>query len=549
MGKSLVFGKLRDINGHIIQLVDRNNPPLIRSLSPESAISVSGSIEKRSNSLDSAVKDFVVKTVQVLNEAGIVGSQLTTGDTKDWPPEHRYLQLRDTKYQTILRSRAKVMAICRKVLDGLGFLEIETPLLFKSTPEGAREFLVPTRRKNLMYALPQSPQQYKQLLMASGVHKYYQIARCFRDEDLRQDRQPEFTQLDLEMSFANGFDVRIVVDEIVTEIWNELKGGLYTLSSTTIDNGPIVSLTFSEAMAKFGIDKPDLRYDLEIQDVSNFCSSGNSEFAIVEALVLRDFGGNIEPITESRHYKHRIPVIDRVQSNYFRINDQSGLYRFLDLKKGDVVALSTRAKMSYENPTPLGRLRQLVIEQHPNSYLRRKRDGSFIDPEKDFVANWIIDFPLFSPVELGGDNYPIYDFNTYVSTHHPFTMVKEEDYDFLGSNSLLARGQHYDLVINGVEVGGGSTRIHDVELQKYVFESVLKIQNHQELFGHLLRAFECGCPPHAGLAIGFDRMVAMLCGVTIRDVIAFPKTITGTDPVIGSPSKVTGKQLKAYHLA
>ncbi|ANB13912.1 aspartate--tRNA ligase MSD1 [Sugiyamaella lignohabitans] len=473
-------------------------------------------------------------------------------------------------------------------------MEIETPLLFKSTPEGASEFLVPTRRKGLMYALPQSPQQYKQLLMASGVHGYYQIARCFRDEDLRADRQPEFTQLDLEMSFASGQDIRRVVETVVQNVWSGvLDIPMYTLTADgkyleKVDSdspNAFRSLSYNSAISRFGIDKPDLRSSLEIIDLSDSAKAIESpEYPIIEALVIRpEVNGSftqeqIDFLSDEKSYKARIPKIALITESdlasieqtverilppsVVNITDKTRFYRELSLQTGDIVAFSTRQQLSYENPTPLGRFRQLAIEQFPNQYLRTGADGQPLITPDDFVATWVDDFPLFNPVETTQPevntsnsttstrvDYPKFDLTSYVSTHHPFTMVHMDDYELLSTAPLQARGQHYDLVINGVEVGGGSTRIHDTKLQKYIFEEILNITNSKALFGHLLEAFDTGCPPHAGLAIGFDRMTAMLSRTSsIRDVIAFPKTITGADPLIGSPSKVKPSQLGPYHI-
>lgn len=549
MSKELVFGKLRDSNGDIIQIVDQTGKNILKGLQSESAISVQGRIAEKNEKS----KEIFVENIQVLNKAGLIGSQLTSGDTKQWPAEHRYLQLRSpaTNLQNNLKKRAKIVQSCRKVLDDLDFTEIETPLLFKSTPEGAREFLVPTRRKGYMYALPQSPQQYKQLLMASGVHKYYQIAKCFRDEDLRQDRQYEFTQLDMEMSFANGGDVRRVIEQLVRRVFYDVGGRLVNPDGSEIEGREkknFVSMSYQQAISKYGIDKPDLRYsNIEIENISDAVESPNSEFPVVEALRIEKTNCDMSQLMDKKEYKHRMPIF--IQDGDFQILEQAG-YKISNLSKlnalvddNNIIAISNRQNTSYENPTPLGRLRQLYC--NIGSYT-----GVSIS-SGEFVVAWIKDFPLFNPEERSsgkGSEYPAYDYTKYVSTHHPFTMAHPEDYTFLETDPLKVRGQHYDLVINGVEVGGGSTRIHDVTLQQYIFNLLGVNENDgQKLFGHLLRAFDSGCPPHAGLALGLDRMVAMLCGTeSIRDVIAFPKTITGADPMIGCPSRVTGEQLGEY---
>lgn len=567
---------MRDINGDTIQLVDNNEPSLIRSLKQESAIVVRGNIDEQVKPDGTKSLDLQVKQVQVLNESSIVGSQLTTGDTKEWPPQYRYLQLRQTEFQQRLQRRAKVMSVCRSILDSLNFTEIETPLLFKSTPEGAREFLVPTRKKGLMYALPQSPQQYKQLLMASGVHRYYQIAKCFRDEDLRADRQPEFTQLDLEMSFANKEDVQAVVQKVVKKVWKEvLDQRFYTFQADgklrqISEDESFTELSYEDAISKFGIDKPDLRSSLEIFDASLYATSvEHTDFPVFEILVLKDGlkeDGLLKAVSNTNQYSSRIPTVISINSeadlsswhekfdSRVKFSDLNGLNQSLNLKVGDIVLASDRRKKNYENPTPLGKARQIAISQTLSKglYVREVTEGSDPITEQKFVGTWVTDFPLFNPVELESvddTKYPTYVDGQFVSTHHPFTMANLDDYNNLKSDPLQVRGQHYDLVVNGVELGGGSTRVHDVELQQYIFKEILKIPNPDILFGHLLTAFSTGCPPHAGLAIGFDRMTAMLSGTdSIRDVIAFPKTITGADPMIGSPSKSTSNQLKDYHI-
>lgn len=553
LSKNLTFAQLRDVEGNIIQLVDKQSPSRLKVLRPDSTVSIDGLLVP--NSLGERSEIEVIE-VQVLNQANVVPSQLNQ-NTRDWPPAYRYLQLRQPKYQHLIRKRAAVLRTCRKVLEAHSFTEIETPVLFKSTPEGAREFLVPTRKAGYMYALPQSPQQYKQLLIASGFDKYYQIAKCFRDEDLRQDRQPEFTQLDIEMAFATAQDVQEVVEDVVRAVWS---GHTDQELVTFRNNGLIKSdkmfgfLTYSEAISKFGIDKPDLRYELEIQTLPAKATI-NPDFQVLEALVLRSGStvltqDSIKQITDKRNYKMRMPNIVEIHSDkdivsaiapFANMEDWNTLLLQLNARPGDIIAVSDRRAANYENPTPLGRLRQILIGCQPEVYRR--------EDDRASVAIWVHNFPLFEPECIEEDAYPVYNFKRLSSFHHPFTMVNLNDYEKLISDPLSCHGYHFDLVINGVEVGGGSTRVHDAELQKYILTNVLKIPKSQETFGHLLNALATGCPPHAGLAIGLDRMVAMVCSVSsIRDVIAFPKSITGADPVVGSPSEVTNDQLRNYHI-
>lgn len=586
MSKKIIFSNFRDFNGDFVQIITRSEDLslVFRSLKPEDNLSITGKVcQRKMNGDGSHSWELDIESYQILNKSSEKTPQLEKlkQETGQYPPEYRYLQLRTPFYQNAMKMRAKAAKVARKVLDSKDFTEIETPLLFKSTPEGAKEFLVPTRRKGLFYALPQSPQQYKQMLMASGFKGYYQLAKCFRDEDLRADRQPEFTQIDMEMSFAKAQDVQNVVQDVVSNIWKEVRnlplykvnwesGKLLELSV----GDPFPKLDYKTALSKFGIDKPDLRSDLTFVDISSDFKNGFKEgFDVVEACVLKNLlvneqdgsiGSNFhKKLVDPNEYKGRKPYVFKI-TNDQQLNkwanslplelstDIHVLNRKLNVEIGDVIAISDRAQMAYENPTPLGRFRQLSMEVYPNNWRREIEQGSAQQSDlKDiFVASWLVDFPLFSPIELDPKaGYPIYDFEKYESTHHPFTMSQLQDYELLETEPLKVKGDHYDLVINGTEVGGGSRRIHDAELQAYIFSEILKIGNYKELFGHLLHVLANGCPPHAGLAIGFDRMCSMLLGSSnIRDVVAFPKNQAGVDPVVESPSAVPQKTLDIYSL-
>lgn len=570
MSKKLVFAGFRDFNGDHVQITAKGEDlaKRLRSLKPEDALSVSGTVtEKRKASETEPTKwELILDKFDVLNSSNEKTAQLDSlKDTpSQYPPEYRYLQLRQPYYQRALKMRAKAASIARQVLNELNLTEIETPTLFKSTPEGAKEFLVPTRRKGLFYALPQSPQQYKQLLMASGFKGYYQIARCYRDEDLRADRQPEFTQIDIELSFAKAGNVQHAVQQLVTQIWRGVRDlPLYKVDPA--DETKLVELkpdedfpkvNYIDALTKYGIDKPDLRSSLVFTDVSDYFDQPlkRAEFPVIEACVLKGALNVKSPkqVTDQTGYgASRKPYIFKIRTARDLQEWQTklpvqgkDLNGVLGVEVGDMVAIGDRAELPYENPTPLGRFRQLATEEYPDNW-RRLPSNSDV-----FVASWLVNFPLFSPVEQDViEGYPVYNWDQYESTHHPFTMVQMADYDYLASNPLAAKGDHYDLVINGVEVGGGSRRVHDAELQKFIFANVLKIDNYMSLFGHLLHALSSGCPPHAGLAIGFDRMCSMLLGSSnIRDVVAFPKTQSGTDPVVDSPSSVPAKTLATYHI-
>lgn len=586
IGKSLSFSLLRDCEGTKLQLVD--SKALLKNASVEDVVQAKGFItpkrESGSNKKDGEITyELKLDSLTTLNRSNKKPSELQDFKVSgNYPPEYRYLQLRLPKYQKMLKKRNLITKSVRDSLHGQGFTEIETPLLFKSTPEGAREFLVPTRKgdqtsKNpTFYALPQSPQQYKQLLMASGVNRYFQLARCFRDEDLRADRQPEFTQIDLELAFATGSDAMGAVERLVVPLWKSYSAeNLLTLDKrcrlvSADAEDPIYHMTYNQAMTQYGIDKPDLRApDLKIMDLTEFKAKGyvNKDFPIFEVLVLRkafdsleNFEKNWSHLSSPKNYNSRTPIIVPIQDDsdsttWFEkflsiaaFENPKLISKFLNLQKGDIICGSTRqaSYFLFENPTPLGRLRQLVLQSDCGKELYRQTN-------KD-VASWVVDFPLFSPNEILSSekeklDYPQYDSLAVSSTHHPFTMVKLSDYENLKTAPLKCSGQHYDLVISGVEVGGGSTRIHDPELQDYVFANILKIKNSEELFGHLLQAFKMGTPPHAGFAIGFDRLCAMLCGTdSIRDVIAFPKSVTGADLVVGSPTTVDENTLKTYNI-
>ncbi|CAK9438494.1 uncharacterized protein LODBEIA_P27180 [Lodderomyces beijingensis] len=615
---ALSFGFIRDKQGDVLQFVsdvgsgDQSVLETMKKLSVEDSVAITGHA-KRKETVGKEKEDaweLVAEEIQILNASNLDASRLEKlkqASPEDIPPQFRYLQLRTPFYQNALRTRSKLAQLVRKVLvENHDFVEIETPLLFKSTPEGAREFLVPTRAFDSFYALPQSPQQYKQILMSSGFTRYFQMAKCFRDEDLRADRQPEFTQIDLEMSFINSADqVMKVVEDVVLNLWKHTsKSGTYHVNSkgnlqpihnlgeNNNDSLQFQKLRYEEALQKYGIDKPDLRSNISFTSLSDFfVAKENPSFPVVEACVLKNA---FEPEPEgSKKKKYKIPksLIDPINYNRRRpyvwavgkeqgekngnsnwwyqtllekniitakenINE-SELNQLLNLEPGDIIAVSTRAELPYENPTPLGKFRQLAIKEFPRKWLRpiENHEQQLVtdyDPESVTVGSWVVDFPLFNPVETSShldSPYPNYDFDKFESTHHPFTMCRSKDYDLLETDPLAVKGEHYDLVMNGVEVGGGSRRIHDPALQKFVFEEILRIQNHQQLFGHLVKALSMGCPPHAGLALGFDRLCAMIVGSSsIRDVIAFPKNQSGKDLVVDSPTSVDEQTLNDYHV-
>jgi aspartyl-tRNA synthetase len=460
---------------------------------------------------------------------------------------YRYLDLRRPKMRKNLQVRHKATKAIRDYFDAQEFIEVETPALFKSTPEGAREYLVPSRiHAGQFYALSQSPQQFKQILMVAGVERYFQIARCFRDEDLRADRQMEFTQVDVEASFIDREDVYRIFEGMLKRVWKEVL-------DVDIPT-PFLRMPFVDAMNRFGVDKPDMRFGIELQDVSNIFT--NSAFKVFQSTVAG--GGVIKAVNakgladmtqgeikalediakslgakglafiKSEGGEWKSPIV-----KFFSDAEKAALTAQLKIEDGDMVFF---AAAGWEKACAiLGRIRleaaQLLVKR-----------GKLTIRHDDWKFLWVVDFPLMSFDE---------EANRYVATHHPFTAPVAEDAQYLDSDPKRVRGQHYDAVLNGMELGGGSIRIHQPAIQKKVFEDVLKIPADvvESRFGYMLKAFTYGAPPHGGIAFGLDRMVALLCGTTsIRDVIAFPKTQKGQDLMAQSPTPVTAKQLKELHI-
>jgi aspartyl-tRNA synthetase len=462
--------------------------------------------------------------------------------------KYRYLDLRRVEMQKNFALRSRVAMAIRNYLVGQGFLEIETPFMTRSTPEGARDYLVPSRiHAGEFYALPQSPQIFKQILMISGFDRYFQVARCFRDEDLRADRQMEFTQVDVEASFVSREDIYALFEGMLKKVWKDILG----LEIPT----PFPRIAFVDAMNRFGVDKPDLRFGFELVDLTEtfrsssfrvFQAAASAPGGAVKALNARGLADltqgelkNLEDIAKSLGAKGlafikaeggewKSPI-----TKFMSEAEKAALTQKLDIQSGDIIFF---AAAPWERACAiLGRIRLEVAA------LFQKRGKLEIRPD-DWKFLWVIDFPLMTFDEAE---------QRYLATHHPFTSPVPEDVALLDSAPEKVRGQHYDIVLNGTELGGGSIRIHQPSLQKKVFEDVLKIPRDvvESRFGYMLRAFTYGAPPHGGIAFGLDRIVALLCGTTsIRDVIAFPKTQKGQDLMAGSPTPVTEKQLKDLHI-
>ncbi|KAI1094029.1 tRNA synthetases class II-domain-containing protein [Rostrohypoxylon terebratum] len=533
-----------------------------------------------------------------------------------WSPKARYMQLRfDPLLQDRLKFRSWVKRKLVQDLERLKFLEIETPILFKSTPEGAREFLVPTRKQGYAYALPQSPQQYKQTLMAGGICKYFQFAKCFRDEDHRADRQPEFTQLDLEMAFASGRDVMDIVSRLMSNLFDDLNNGWKIVeingvrhpvrilkvdlesnksslrsstSGSTVDPaepinrwqklGKIPMITYADAMSKYGTDKPDPRIDFPwvspLYKIGQYGRGLPSDFKkmisslpdpIVEGFRVRfDHGSPSESVKFIREFmdnlpQHKLKIAPGSVPGVFvydsgkPLNGLSALGHdgvavldemgegWPECQNGDIIVMHARTEGPlYGGSTEIGRLRTAL-------YWAAVKQG-LIPENHGFKALWVHSFPLFSPI---GDEVGQGGTAGICSTHHPFTAPSgAKDFEYLQTDPLRAKADHYDFVINGVEIGGGSRRIHVAEVQEFIMRNILKMTDEGiDHFSHLLDALRAGCPPHAGFAFGFDRLLTVLLELpSVRDVIAFPKNNKGEDLLVNSPSKISPEQKKTYHI-
>lgn len=558
----VIFIDIRDREGRTQTVFDPSDLPKdlfarASSLRSECVISVTGKVRQRpagtSNpKIPTGEVEVAVAKLEVLNMAEVLpfpvdDPETTKNVNEELRLQYRYLDLRRPEMIRNLRLRSKVATACRYYFDEQGFLEVETPTLFKSTPEGAREFLVPARNHpGKFYALPQSPQQFKQILMVAGVEKYFQLARCYRDEDLRADRQPEFTQIDVEMSFIEREDIYALIEGLLKRIWK-------TALNMDIPT-PFRRLSFQEAMNRFGIDKPDLRYGLELVDFTEeFRTSKFKVFSgaiaaggVVKALNAKGLAcatqGQIETMTDyAKSFGAKGLAFIKVENGewkspivkFFTPEEKAALTEKLKIEEGDLILFS--ADQWLNACEILGKIRIYCADT-------LKSQGKLTIPSDRFEFLWVIDFPLLSFDK---------EMNRWYSSHHPFTAPVAEDIPLLKTDPKKVRGQHYDIVVNGVELGGGSIRIHQPDVQKTVFEEVLKLPPDlvKARFGYMLEAFRFGAPPHGGVALGFDRMIAILCGTqSIRDVIAFPKTAKGADLMTDSPAQVEPKQLRDLHL-
>ena len=550
----VIFIDLRDREG-LTQVVFRpeENAELAKeahTLGYEDVIQVSGRAAARppgteNPNLATGDIEVIPSELRILNRADPLPFPLDTEPQKeDLRMTHRYLDLRRPRLARNLRIRHRAAKATRDYLDSQGFVEVETPILSKSTPEGARDFLVPSRiAPGKFYALPQAPQQYKQLLMVAGVEKYFQIAKCFRDEDLRADRQPEFTQIDIEASFVMPEEIFSVTEGMLAAIF---KAALNIDIKTPFDR-----LTYRDAVNRFGSDKPDRRFGMELVDLGEiFRESGFKIFrgaldagGVVKAINANGFAGitigQADELTEiaKLHGAKGLAFI-KIENGewkspivkFFSDAEKAALRSKLNIEEGDCLFFGAdKWEIACE---VLGRLRLRIAEMQ--DLLGRARSPSA--PDWDFL--WVTDFPLF---EWSAEE------NKWNAMHHPFTRPKTEDMPLFESKKFPeVRAEAYDVVLNGVEIGGGSTRIYEPELQEKMFEALgISPEARQSQFGHLLRALRLGAPPHGGIAFGFDRVVMLICGEqSIRDVMAFPKNNRSMDLMTKSPAEVDPKQLR-----
>ena len=539
----LTFIDLRDRSG-IIQLVVRPEDEahsIATTLKSEAVIKVVGTIserESKNTKIPTGEIEVLVESMELINNSIDIPFEITNDTTalEDTRLKYRYLDIRRENIKDNLVLRHKVTMITRNFLSNLGFIEVETPMLCKSTPEGARDYLVPSRLFNgKFYALPQSPQIYKQLLMIGGMERYFQIARCFRDEDLRADRQPEFTKIDIEMSFAEEEDIWTIVEDLMKSIFKEIKG---------VELPKFPRLTYNECMDRFGSDKPDTRFEMEIQDITTVFENTTFEIfkniinnnGIINCIVVKNAADkfsrkDLDKLTEFvKIYKAK--ALSYLKYNENELNgsiakvtseeEKSNLINVLNLEENDLVLIIADQKKIVK--PALGALRNKL-----------GHDLDLIDNTK-YNFLWVTEFPMFDYSE---------EEDRFVAAHHPFTSPRKEDMDKLLTDKANCYSRAYDLVLNGYELLSGSIRIHDAVTQKKVFDAIELTEEEAKLkFGFFLDAFKYGAPPHGGVGIGLERLIMILANTdNIRDVVAFPKTASASCLMSEAPNIVDEKQL------
>ena len=543
---SLIFVDLRDRTG-ICQIVfdsvvSEETLEKASAIRNEYVIAITGKVTQRSSvnaNIPTGQIEVFAETLKILCESEVPPIHVDDNDEANerLRLKYRYLDLRKPKMQNFLFTRHKIASATRRFFDGHGFVDVETPMLTKPTPEGARDYLVPSRvNPNKFYALPQSPQLFKQMLMVSGFDRYYQITKCFRDEDLRADRQPEFTQIDVEMSFVDEEDVRAINEQMLQYVFKEVADIDVKL--------PLMRLTYSEAMDRYGSDKPDVRFGFELKSMNDVFE--NTEFKVfsdtlasggdIKGININGFGerfsrkdiGKLEEFIKSYGAKGLAWVKfqnGEMQSSITKFLDETKVARIKDIfsaSEGDLILIvADKPSVVYD---ALGALRCEVAKQL-----------GILDP-KDYKFLWVTDFPLFEYDE---------EENRYVAKHHPFTSPKDEDLDKLETDPANCRAKAYDIVLNGYEIGGGSIRIHNSAVQERMFKALgFTEQEAVDKFGFFIDAFKYGAPPHGGIAYGLDRVTMLITGTdNIRDVIAFPKTQDAKCLLTNAPSVAEQKQL------
>ena len=548
----VVFIDLRDREGIVQVVVDPDTAEafaIASTVRNEFCLSITGRVRARSQSqvnkeMTSGAIEILAKDLIIINKAPALPLDWNQENSEEQRLKYRYLDLRRPIMTNRLVFRSKVTAAVRRFLEGNDFLDIETPILTKATPEGARDYLVPSRtHKGEFFALPQSPQLFKQLLMMSGMDKYYQIVKCFRDEDLRADRQPEFTQIDIETSFLDANGVMEITELLVRDLFQKLLN---------VDLGDFPHMTYAQAMQRFGSDKPDLRNPLELVDVADalkhiefkvFSGPANNANGRVATICVP--GGAKLSRKQIDQYGEFVGIYGAKGLAWIKVNEvakgmeglQSPILKFLDAPAIDAILSATNAK---DGDILLFGAGDHGTVTEALGALRIKLGEDFELLQGDWKPLWVVEFPMFEEAD-----------NRLYALHHPFTAPTNTNVDALKENPKEAISNAYDMVLNGVELGGGSVRIHNTEMQSAVFELLgIEAKEAEEKFGFLLEALKYGTPPHAGLAFGLDRLVMLMVGAdSIRDVMAFPKTNTAACPLTGAPGLASPEQLKELSIA